>query len=256
MNTKLRLLLLLILSSTIFTNAQDNNQRLFNYAVKIESEGKYNDALTIYKNLLKTDSNNINFLTHTSILYSRLGFRQNSEEQKTNWYKTALQLSQKAIKIDNQNANAHYAFAMALGRMSEFASNKTKINNAKQIKTEAELAIQLNPKLAGPYHILGRWNKEVGGFNGFEKAMINTMFGGMGTGSYSEAIKYFQKAILLEPLNSIHYYELAHTYYKRNQEGDKAQAKNWASKCLLIKPITQDDEDTKRDCEKLLKKLN
>jgi tetratricopeptide (TPR) repeat protein len=247
-----------LLSITWFnlTTAQENNQRLFQYAVKIESEGKYNDALTIYKNLLKSDSSNIDLLTHTSILYSRLGFRQNSEEQKTNWYRTAFYLGQKAIKIDNQNANAHYAYAMALGRMSEFASNKTKINNAKQIKTEAELAIQLNPKLAGPYHILGRWNKEVGGFNGFEKAMIKTMFGGMGVGSYTEAIKYFQKAILLEPLNSIHYYQLAHTYYKRNQEGDKAQAENWASKCLLIKPITLDDEDTKRDCEKLLKKLN
>lgn len=251
-------IILTILSIIIFnlTHAQENSHRLFQYAVKIESEGKYDDALTIYKNLLKSDSNNIDLLTHTSILYSRLGFRQNSEDHKTNWYKTALQLSQKAIKINNQNANAHYAYAMALGRMSEFASNKIKINNAKLIKTEAELAIQLNPKLAGPYHILGRWNKEVGGFNGFERAMINTMFGGMGTGSYSEAIKYFQKAILLEPLNPIHYYELAHSYYKRNQEGDKAQAKNWASKCLLIKPITQDDEETKQKCEKLLKKLN
>lgn len=249
-------ILILLVGITYSTSAQDNKQSLFNYAVKIESEGKYNDALTIYKNLLKTDSNNVNLLTHTSILYSRLGFRQNSEEQKTNWYRTALYLSQKAIKIDSQNANAHYAFAMALGRMSEFASNKTKINNANQIKTESELAIQLNPKLAGPYHILGRWHKEVAGFNGFEKAMINTMFGGMGSGSYTEAIKFFQKAILLEPLNAIHYYELAHSYYKRNQEGDKAQAKNWASKCLLIKPITQDDEETKQKCEKLLKKLN
>ena len=107
MNIKLRLLVLMIVGLTITTNAQENNQRLFNYAVKIESEGKYNDALTIYKNLLKTDSNNVNFLTHTSILYSRLGFRQNSEELKTN-LAISLHATNDKLRTDIMAINKRY----------------------------------------------------------------------------------------------------------------------------------------------------
>jgi len=240
-----------------FSNAQSANEnQLYQYAQKTEAEGKLNDALTIYKSLLKNDSSNIGYLTHTSILYSKVGHRQPSKDLQIAWYKTGYYLAQKAIKINNSSAEAHYSLALSLGRMNENAGSKTKIDNAKQIKSEAELTLKLNPKIAGAYHILGRWHQVVAGFNAIERTMISAIFGSMPGGSYTDAINNFQRAIVLEPLNMIHYYELAHSYYLRNEKGDKAQAKNWASKALLIQVKNEDDADTKKDCEALLKKLN
>lgn len=248
---------LIIFAHSISAKAQiANESQLYTYAQRREAEGKLDDALTIYKSLLKNDSSNIGYLTHTSILYSKAGHRQPKKEQQIGWYKTGYYLAQKAIAVNTSNADAHYSLALSLGSMNENAGNKTKIENSKQLKSEAEISIKLNPKNAAAYHILGQWHQVVAGFNRIERAMISTIFGGMPGGSYADAIKNFERAIVLEPLNNAHYYELAHSYYLRNDKGDKAQAKNWASKALLIQVKNEDATNTKKDCEALLKMLN
>lgn len=248
-------LLLMLTNGSGFAQDIKNEPQLFRYAVKLQDEAKWNDALTIFKNLLKTDSSNIEYLWRTSYIYARLGYDQPTEEAKQKWYQTAGYLGKKAVTQFPQNAWAHYAYAVSLGRMNENAGSKTKINNAKIIKSEAETAIKLDPKIAGPYHIMGRWHRVVAGFNGIERAMIKAIFGGMPGGSYEDAIKNFEKAILLEPLNGIHYFELANTYVERNKANDKAQAKTWLMKELMIPVKSTDDAENKKKCEDLLKKL-
>ena len=153
----------------------------------------------------------------TSFIYSKIGVDQKTENLKQQWYTTAAYLGKRAVTQHPQNANAHYAYAVAMGRMTEFASTKTKIDNAKLIKSEAELTIKLDSKNAGAYHILGRWHREIAGFNILERTMIKAIFGALPGGTYEESIKYFERAILLEPLNGIHYYELAQTYLARDK---------------------------------------
>jgi tetratricopeptide (TPR) repeat protein len=256
-NIKLFKLLALLLFATA-ANAQEatKEEQLFKYAQKLQQEEKLNDALTIYKNLLKNDSSNIEYLWRTSFIYSKIGVDQPTETARQQWYQTAAYLARKAVTQFPQNAYAHYVYAMALGRMSENASSKVKIDNARQIKTEAETAIKLNPKLAGPYHIMGRWHRVVAGFSGFERTMIKAIFGGIPGGSYDDAIRYFEKAIVLEPTNAIHYYELAVSYLERNETNDKEQAKHWLQKALLIQVVSNEDAANKSKCEALLKKIS
>lgn len=89
--------------------------------------------------------------------------------------------------------------------------------------------------------------------------MINTMFGGVPEGgSFEAAIDSFLKAIGLEPKNIIHYYELAQTYYERNNKSDKIYAKVWVMKALDL-PENKFDPDYpshKKKCEELLKKVS
>ena len=251
-----KLIIFLFFSCITTAKSQENKEeQMFRYATKLQQEEKHSDALTIYKNLLKSDSSNIEYLWRASFIYSKLGYDQPTEKQQQQWYATALYLGKKAITQHPQNAHAHYVYAMALGRMSENASSKVKIDNARQIKTEAETAIKLDPKLAGPYHIMGRWHRVVAGFSGFERTMIKAIFGGIPGGTYEDAIKYFEKAILLEPGNGIHYFELANTYLERKGTNDKVQAKNWLQKAILIPVKSDDDAANKKKCEALLKKI-
>lgn len=236
-----------------FSMMAQSTQELYEKAYKLKTEYKYKDAFPLFQALVKLDSNNANYLQCASYCYSKFGYYYAPETSKQKYYQTAEYLAKKSLKINEASADAHYAYAMALGRINENASSKQKIANAKLIKNEADRAIALNPRLAGAYHILGRWHRTIAGFNAFEKAMINSFFGGVPPGgSYEDAVKSFMTAISIEPKYMTHQYELAETYYEM---GKKVEAKLWAQKALEITPASEDDIKAKKDCEALLKKL-
>lgn len=247
---------LLIAAFTVITclsvMAQTNDEQ-YQKAYKLKAEFKNKEALPIFQTLLKSDSNNVNYLQYASYCYSKCGFYYAPEAEKMNYYKTAEYLAKKAIKVNEKMSDAHYAYAMALGRINENASSKQKIANAKLIKNEVDRAIALNPRCAGAYHILGRWHRTIAGFNAVEKIMINSFFGGVPPGgSYDDAVKAFMTAISIEPKYMAHQYELAQTY---NDMKKYVDAKLWAQKALEITPVSDDDRKAKTDCEALLKKL-
>ncbi len=220
-----------------------NAQNDFSKGLELKSDKKWDESFKIFSQLLKSDSNNVDYLTNASYLYSKLGNLRTTETEKQGYFNHALYLSNKAIALNKSSAQAHYTKALALGRINENASSKQKIANAKVIRTECEEAIKYDPKLAGAYHILGRWHRTIANFNFIEKAAINTLYGGVPDGgSFEAAIENFSKAILLEPNEIIHKYELAQTYIDRNNKGDDVMANVWFKKVVEMKPLDDDDE--------------
>ncbi len=248
-----KIILLAFVFMTSIAIAQTQEEQ-YAKALKFKNELKYKEAFPMFQALLKADSNNVNYLQFASYCYSKYGYYYvTAEAEKMKYYKSAEYLSKKAIKLNEASADAHYAYAMALGRINENASSKQKIANAKLIKAQADRAVALNPKLAGAHHILGRWHRTIANFSAIEKAMINSFFGGVPPGgSHEDAIKSFMSAIGLEPKYMNHQYELAQTYYDM---GKNVEAKLWAKKALEIVPSNEDDIKAKKDCEELLKKL-
>ena len=249
-----KLIAILFVTLTSLSVVGQTNDEQYAKAFKLKVEFKYKEAFPLFQSLVKADSNNVNYLQYASYCYSKYGYYYAPEAEKMKYYKSAEYLAKKAIKVNEASADAHYALAMALGRINENASSKQKIANAKIIRAQVDRAIALNPKLAGAYHILGRWHRTIAGFSAIEKAMINSFFGGVPQGgSYEDAIKSFMTAISLEPKYMNHQYELAQTYYEM---GKTVEAKLWAKKALEIIPSNEDDIKAKKDCEELLKKLN
>jgi len=249
------LLSLLLFFSFISASNSQNTKDVYDKALTLKADFKYKEALPYFQALMKVDSNNVDFLAHGSQVYTRFGYLyMKTESEKFGYFHKAEYLAKKAIAKDDKNAEAHYAYALALGRINENASSKTKIANAKLIRKEVDRAIELNPKQAGAYHILGRWHATIAGFNAVEKAMINTFFGGVPPGgSYDDAVKCFQTAISLEPKNMIHQYELANTYYAM---GKKDIAKTWLEKAMALPVTSDDDKITSDKCKELKNKLN
>ncbi len=235
------------------TNAQ-NTDELYSKALKLKNEYKYKEAFPLFQSLVKTDSNNVDYIVGASYCHSKYGFYYvAAEADKIKHYQMAEKLAKKAVKLNDNSADAHYVYAMALGRINENASSKQKIANAKLIKTQVDKAIALNPKHAGAYHILGRWHRTIANFSTIEKAMINSFFGGVPAGgTYEDAVNSFMKAITLEPKFMMHQYELAQTYYDM---GKKVEAKVWVEKALQNTPVSEDDLKAKKEGEKLLKDL-
>lgn len=243
--------LILILILPVYGFAQ-SIEDLLAKGIRLRYEYKIQDAFPIFNELLKTDSNNSVYLLNASYLYSRIGYTKTVKGEKHNYYNTAEYLAKRAIKLDPQNPEAHYSYILSIGRKLEFASNKEKINMAKVTKAELDLILKLNPKHAGAYQILGRWHRTVAGFNQFEKALINTFFGGVPLGTYEDAIQAFQNAIIYEPKYILHQYELAVTY---NEMGKKEKAIAWLEKALEIVVSTNDDIIRQKNCIEMLERL-
>ena len=228
----------------------------FRQAVKLKNESRFEESLAIFQQLLKADSTKIEYVYNTSFLYSKLGNRQQEESARQSYFLKAEYLAKKAIAIDPNNAEGHYTYALALGRMNENASSRQKIANAKLIKGECETGLKLNPRHSGLFHILGRWHRTVAGFNFVEKGMINAFFGGVPEGgSYKDAIDCFSKAVLLEPGYMLHKFELAQTYYERGEGDDNILCKVWCKKVLEMLPVDSDDRLTQEKARALLAKV-
>lgn len=225
------------------TKGEDPKQEQFQAVIDLRKSFRYAEALQKALPLLKADSNNIQYLSQASYLLAIQAYPGQSESKKQQQYQLSRKLAERALAMNSKQPELYYNLALALGRLSENASVGTKIENAKQIRQAAEKAIALNPSLSGPHHILGRWHREIAGFNAFEMAMIGTFFGkGLEGGTYESAIFHFKKAIQLEPDNLMHYYELANTYYERDEGDDETMAKQYYQKVLTLSPRTEDEK--------------
>ncbi len=255
---KKSLLLICFHFCTFITALSQSNIEKYNEAIKLKHEMRFADAFTLFKELLKTDSTNVEYLYQTSFSYSKAGNDETSEAVRKSYFNTGKYLAQKAIAINPNSGYSHYTYALALGRLNENAGNKEKIASAKLIKGECDRALELDPKNGSVYHILGRWHRTIAGFNALEKLAINALYGGVPQGgSYENAIECFQKAIQLEPTIILHYYELAATYYERDKKGDTIYAKVWLDKALQLPPVSYDPDDnnTRKKCKQLLEKM-
>lgn len=233
--------LLCIATVLCFTLPSYAQSTFYKSALKLIEEYKFKEALPRMQLLLKEDSLAPLYLEHTSICYSKVGHTLVNPTTKLNYYHTADYLAGKALKLRG-SAEAHYAKALALGRLNENASSKQKIANSKKIKSETDAALKLDPKHAGAYHILGRWHRTIANFSTMEKLAINTMFGGVPEGgSFRDAEKAFLNAIKYEPVYKLHYYELAQTY---KDMGDDKNYKVYLKKALEAPSLTEEDPAT------------
>lgn len=226
---------------------------LFEKGMRCRKEHDYKEGILSFQKLLKLDSNNAIYLSQGSYFYSRYGFSFAEPDRKMAFYKVADYLARKSIRLEPSLAEAHYAYALALGRINENASTKQKIANSKLIKSELDKTLKLQPKHADAYHILGRWHRTIAGFNVLEKIAINTLFGGVPQGgSYEEAIQCFRKAISYDSTYKLHPYELAVTL---KEMGKESEAKVWAQRCLALPTKTLDDKNTDIKAKALLEAI-
>jgi tetratricopeptide (TPR) repeat protein len=237
----------------ICANAQTNDE-LYSQGLKYRTEHKNKEGYDVFSKLMKADSNNINYITNGSYFYSKYGYvAGKTDKDKMVYYRKAEYLAKKAIKMNEKDAEAHYVYCLALGRINENASTTDKIKNAKLIKKEIDRTLELNPKHAGAYHILGRWNRTIAEFNSFEKSMINTFYGGVPVGaSFDNAVTAFKNAITYEPKYILHQYELAVTLHDMGQDDF---AVKFLENAIKLPATDEDNISAKQKCEELLKKL-
>ena len=166
--------------------------------------------------------------------------------------RTALAYAERAIKLAPGECDPHLSCAICLGKLTPLVGNKEAIEASHRIKAEAETAAKLNPKNDFAWHLLGRWHQQLAQIGGMTRALALIVYGGLPSASYDEAVKYFQKAIALNPNRLIHYVELGRTYALM---GRKAEARQFIEQGLAMTNRDRDDPETKERGRKTLQSL-
>ena len=233
-------------------NFAQDTKTLLKDAQQLEIVFKDNDALQKYLQILKSEPNHLVALCKSSELYSKLGKRQTTKQKQSEFYVSAKQYAEKALKVNESSAEANFVMAMAMGRMAMQNSGKEKIKAVKDIKHYAERCIQLEPGNFKGYHVLAKWHYEVSDLSSLERWLVKITYGALPPSSLDDAIRNYEKSKQLNPGFILNYLELAKAYH-RNDEDKKAIVHLQA---MLKLPNTQaDDNSIKDEGRKLLKEL-
>ncbi len=210
-------------------------------------------ALDFYLKAVNAEPNNYEALWKLSRAYVDVGEKLTDKEKRKEYFKKAEEMARKAIEVNPEGAKGHLYLSIALGRVALDASPKERIRLSKEIKSEVDKALELDPNDDIAWHVLGRWHRKLATLSWIEKKFANIFLGGVPKeASVEKAAECFQKAIELKPDHINHHLELAITYEKL---GQKDKAIEEYKKVLELPNKDADDEEHKTYAQERLKKL-
>jgi tetratricopeptide (TPR) repeat protein len=217
---------------------------------RLEDTDQYNAALSLLLAAEKANPGDPFLLARISEVYGELSDQGSDEGAKKKSAQTSVDYAKQAVTKGPNLGEAHLAMAIAIGKMTDFVDNRTKMEYSRTIKSEAEKAVQLDPSLDQAYLILARWNFEMTQLNPVLKAIAQMMYGQIPAASQSQAIVYFQKAIAAKPDRIETHYEYGDALRRM---GKKDESRAQFEKVLQLPALGSDDRRTQREARKQLK---
>ncbi len=232
-----------------FAKAQDVST-LIKKADALDVQERTIDAIQALKQAEKIDPNNPKVLVKLSQDYSDAIDVAKEQSEKKAYATLSLEYAKKAVHTAPDDSDAHASLSIAYGKMTDFVDNKTKMEYSKVVKSEAEKAVELNPKNDLALLVLARWNFDMATLNPFLKAIAQTLYGEMPPASKEKAVEYFQRAIAAAPDRIIHHAEYAHAL---EAMGKTQEAKAEWLKVTQLKPTDSGDRDYIAEAKKNLR---
>jgi tetratricopeptide (TPR) repeat protein len=237
---------------SVAANAQKESDLILQ-AERFEAAMNENAAFETFRKVVSINPSNYYALWKLSELYSRVGNRQATTEKKKEFFMHGRKYAETAIRVNPRGADGYYALAVSMGRLALLQGGKDRIEAVKEIRSNAERAIKLNPSHGRAWHVMGKWHYEVSGLNFFEKTGVRLIYGGLPPASIEESIQAYEKAKLLEPNFALNFLELAKAYQR---SGQTAKAIEQLKRLPAIPEKTADDSRIKREGAKMLRELS
>lgn len=174
-----------------------------------------------------------------------------SAEQKA-LYLEAQSLAQEAVKLDPKGSKGYLFLSIAEGNVGLFEGGKKKVELGKDVKVQAEKAIELNPKEDLAYHVLGIWNREMATLNAFLRTFAEWFYGKFPPASLDASVENFKKAIEINDTAIAHHTELGVTYVTMKKW---TEAKGEFEKALALPKQYPADGNYQRQAQEELEKL-
>lgn len=219
---------------------------------QLRENGQFRDALSELSGLRDTYGDQAPMLWRMSLTRADLAKSVGDGQGRDRHNKKALELAETALLVDSTSAHAHFAKAVAEGRIALNAGTQERVERSRTVKKHVDQALELNPKLAGAYHTRGRWHREVSDLNFLERTIVRTVYGGLPDASFELAVRDFGRAIELENVR-FHHLELAKTYLKMDRPSDARESLQTVLDLPAKEPFA---ERYKQEAQSLLEDLD
>lgn len=167
-------------------------------------------------------------------------------------YEASVELARKAVELAPRTARPHATLAAVLGKLALFRGGKRKVELAREVKAEAERAVELDPSDFAPFTILGVLDREIATLNAFLKTFASAFFGGLPDASLERSRRLLERAVELAPETITPHLELARTLEEMDED---AAARRHLRTALSLQPRERLDEVQQRRARDLLEDL-
>jgi Tfp pilus assembly protein PilF len=210
-------------------------------------------AMESYQKALEKDPQCYEAAWKLARAYVDLGEKLPDKEQRKAYYLKAHESAKRAVEINPEASKGHLYLSISLGRVALDAGGKEKVRLSKEIKSEVDRALAIDPNDDIAWHVLALWNRNISTLSWIEKKFADIFLGGIPKeASVDKAAECLKKAIQIRSGRINHHLELGITY----EELDKKDLAVKEYEKVLELPITDaDDKDHKAKAEKCLEKL-
>ena len=217
------------------------------------TRGALTEAHTRYLSALASEPGRFGTLWRLARVESEMGEDARGEEQRR-LVADAVTRARGAVKAAPDSAQGHVWLAVALGRQALKEGPRSRLALAREIKSEADRAVELDPANGRAWHVLGAWNRKIAGLSAIERMAANAVLGGVPRGaSMDNAVRSFEKAIALEPDYVNHHLELGRTLREMKRWPD---ARRELEKAASLPPTSNPrDPVYQQEARELLSKL-
>ena len=210
-------------------------------------------AMESYQKALETDPQCYEAAWKLARAYIDLGEKLTDKEQRKEYYLKAHETAKKAVEIKPEAAKGHLYLSISLGRVALDAGGKEKVKLSKEIKSEVDKTLAIDPNDDIAWHVLALWNRNISTLSWIEKQFANIFLGGIPKeASVEKAVECLKKAIQLNNGHINHHLELGITYEVLDK---KDLAVKEYEKALELPLSDSDDKDYKAKAEDSLKRL-
>jgi tetratricopeptide (TPR) repeat protein len=184
------------------------------------AHGQLREALAAYQAAVGEDAAHFGVLCGLARVESELSEGAPGEERRR-LVAAAVEHARAAVKVAPEHAQGHVWLAVALGQQAQMEGPKTRAGLWREIKSELDRAIGIDPGIARAYLERGRWNRRLASRGLWERSVSKVLLAHVPHGaSMDNAVRDLEKAVELAPEDIQGRVELARTYLKLDRFGD------------------------------------
>ena len=216
------------------------------------ARGQLREALVAYQLANSEDAAHYGALCGLARVEAELGEEASGEERRR-LIAASVEHARAAIKAAPDRPEAHVWLAVGLGRQAQMEGPKTRAALWREIKSELDRAIGIEPGIARTYLERGRWNRRLARRGIWERVVSKVLLAKVPRGaSMDNAVRDLEKAVELAPEAIEAHIELGRAYLELERPMD---ARRELERAVSIPAGRPHDPGLQTQAREILEKL-
>ena len=184
------------------------------------ARGQLKEALASYQRATAQDADHLGALCGLARVESELAENARGDERRR-LVAAAVEHGRAAAKLAPDSAAGHLWLAISLERQLEVEGPKTRAALEREIRSELDRALAIDPLNARAHYQRGLWNRRLATLGLMDRALSKVTFAGLPHGaSMDHAVRALERSVELQPDAIDYRLELAKTYVRLNRDAD------------------------------------